>query len=163
MIQPAFPDPVYQQHKFCCVMSQCSDEGCDLDVRGWAIPPLTVIEGTTYQSIHKPGGPLCDFTLFGRSSQSFVCAIEMKGGHNLEAGHAIDQIQAGLQLAESMASNRDVDWWVPVLLRHPGSGSYWDFRLLLSNRSRVKFHGRAKTVEQHDCGCSLESILGFGP
>ena len=87
----------------------------------------------------------------------------MKGGANLDAKHAIDQIQAGLRLTEAIVSQQDVDHWVPVLLRHPGAGNFWDLRILNSQRAKVTFHKEEKTVERHDCGCSLYDILGFGP
>ena len=163
MNQVNFSGGIYEQHKLCCVVSQCTDEGCDLNVHGWTIPPLAVLDGTTYQRIHMLAGPLCDFVVLGHSTRSFICAVEMKGGANLDAKHAIDQIQAGLRLTETMVSQEDVDHWVPVLLRHPGAGNFWDLRILNSHRAKVKFHKEEKTVERRDCGCSLDDILGFGP
>ena len=113
MIQGTFPDKIFQQHLNCCLVSDCEDECCELMVDGWSIPPLTLIRGGDYQRTHRPKGPLCDFTIFGRSSKRFVCAVEMKGGNNLETKHAVEQIQAGLLIAESMVQPGEVRLLVP--------------------------------------------------
>ena len=137
MTRSKFPDRISEQHPYCCLVSGCSEEGCELNIEGWAIPPLIVIGGTQYQSNHGHNGPLCDFTLFGTIPTSFVCAIEMKGGNNLDAKHAVEQIQAGLAIAESLSTTEEVDHWFPILLHHRGAGNFWDKRFLSSNNAFV--------------------------
>ena len=163
MSRNTFPEHKFQLHRDCCLVSECEDECCVLNVEGWPIPPLTLIKGGEYQSNHRFRGPLCDFIIFGRSTKRFVCAVEMKGGQNLDAKHAVEQIQAGLKVAESMVHPSEYDNWYPVLLRFDDAGNSWDKRYLASNRAYVRFHGVRARVELHECGCRLADILGFGP
>ena len=163
MIEGTFPDKIIQQHLNCCLVPECEDECCELMVDGWSIPPLALIRGRDYQHFHRLKGPLCDFTIFGRSSKRFVCAIEMKGGNNLQAKHAVEQIQAGLLIAESMVQPGEYDNWYPILLRFDDAGNDWDIRFLASPNAYVRFHGARARVELHECGSRLDDILGFGP
>ena len=156
-------DPILKRvsviHQGCCLVSCCSDEGCVLDVSGWSEPRLAVIGGTRYQRAHNFNDPLCDFTLFGRDSGRFVCAVEMKGGRNLEAKHAIQQIQGGLTIAEQMFGSDEVDIWHPILLCHGYPSNWWDIRFLSSGNNVVEFHGQRKRVELQECGTSLNDLL----
>ena len=153
-----FPERVSEQHPYCCTVSKCIDEGCELNIEGWPIPPLIIIGGDQYQRAHRAGGALCDFTLFGRSPERFVCAVEMKGGKNLDAKHAVDQIKGGLAIAESNFAKGEVDRWYPVLL-HRYEGNYFDKRFLFSSNAIVAFHGEKLRVEMHKCGSCLSDIL----
>ena len=154
-----FPVQVLVQHKSCCLVSDCTDEGCELDTSGWSEPQLFVIGGTPFQRVHHFNDPLCDFTLFGLDSRRFVCAVEMKGGRNLDAKHAVQQIQGGLTIAAEIFSGEEVDVWHPILLCHRGPDRFADKRFLLSGDNFVEFHGRRKLVELHRCGCSLSDVL----
>ena len=162
MTKNKFPDRNSELHPYCCLASECIDEGCELNIEGWPVPPLTVIGGTQYQSNHTHEGPLCDFTLFGRDPWRFVCAVEMKSGFNLDAKHAVAQIQEGLAIAEANFAKDEVERWYPVLLHNCGAGNFFDKRFLLSNRAYVKFHGDRVRVELHECGSRLSDILGEG-
>ena len=158
MIANQFPGRVLEKHNNCCLVSRCADEGCEMDVSGWPEPFLVVIGGTPYQSAHHVNHPLCDFTVFGRDSRRFVCAVEMKSGKNLHAKHAIQQIQGGLAIASDIFGEDEVDVWHPILLCH-GVENSWDKRFLASGNNFVEFHGQRKLVELHRCGRSLNDVL----
>ena len=157
-----FPAQVRIQHDNCCLVSRCADEGCELDISGWPEPLLVVIGGSRYQRAHDFNDALCDFTLFGRDSRRFVCAVEMKGGKNLNAKHAIQQIQSGLTIAAEIFGGDEVDVWHPILLCHGEPYRFADRRYLSSGNNVVEFHGQRKRVELHKCGCSLNDLLSFG-
>ena len=159
MTEMSFPDRISQQHTQCCLVTQFDDEGCELSLDGWTGAQFCAIGGTQYQSNHWYKGPLCDFLLFGSSPVPFVCALEMKGGKNLDAKHAVDQIQAGLSIAESNLTKDEIDRWYPILLHHRDAGNFWDLRLLASSKAIVKFHGDRRRVERHECGSHLGDIV----
>ena len=94
--------------------------------------------------------------IFGRLSEEFICAAELKGGRNPEVPKAVRQIQGGLELARSILSNRTIERWYPVLsFRGKMKGN--DLRTLQTRT--VAFGGKKKLIDRIDCGSSLLNYL----
>ena len=147
---------IRNEHLDCCITETYEDEGCRLDVSGLSRPSLTTIDGSDYQANHPWEGRLCDRIIVGQSNGNFVCAVELKGGRNILMSEAIDQIQRGLDLADSLLQALAPKNWYP-LLAYSGSMSGRE-RDLLRNK-RVRFRGGTARVDRIDCGASLRRCL----
>ena len=147
---------IRNEHLGCCITESYEDEGCRLDVSGLPRASLTTINGSDYQANHPWEGRLCDRIIVGRSNGDFVCAVELKGGHNIPMSEAIDQIQRGLDLADSLLQARSPGNWYPLLAY---SGSMSGREKVLLRTKRVRFRGRRARVNRIDCGASLGSYL----
>ena len=159
MTSPKFAETVHTQYHDCCLTNCYENEGCRIDIGGFNSGSLITIHGTKYQHClkHQKPGRLCDRLIFGRlASRDFVCAAELKGGKNLHASVAIDQIQNGLTLAHGMLSNQSTVDWYPLLFYRGGLRGH-GLRLLGSRK--VSFGGKKKLVERVDCGSSLLRCL----
>ncbi len=151
-------DSIRSEYGPCCLDDTYAEAGCRIDVSGFDASALTTVHGDRNQKCPRHGvsGGLCDRLIFGRLSEDFICAAEIKGGKNPEAPKAIRQIQGGLDLARSMLQNRPVERWYPLLFfsgRMRGS----DLRALQT--ARVSYGGKKKLVDRIDCGSSLLNYL----
>ena len=161
MTSPRFAEVVYNQYRDCCLTDSYEDEGCKIDVSGFNPGSLTTIHGTKHQdcSKHQRPGRLCDRLIFGRVdnlNRDFVCAAELKGGRNLDASVAIEQIQNGLTLAHGMLGNRSTVDWYPLLFY---GGRLRGHGLDLLRSRKVSFGGKKRLVDRVDCGASLLRCL----
>jgi hypothetical protein len=86
-----------------------------------------------------------------------VVVIEMKGGRNVEARAAADQVQAGATMIESTSqfTNVAVDLY-PVVL-HSGIKHANEYKVLA--RRKVVFRGRKYGILLKRCGSRLQDIL----
>ena len=117
---------------------------------------VVTIHGSKYQKEHRIGGKLCDRVMFGEIDRAFVCSIELKGGKTLKVNDAIQQIQAGLDLADQLLSDRSELNWYPLLVY---SGRMHSAGMKFLHRKNVSFRGRKRTVERVDCGLKLLDYL----
>ena len=161
MTSPKFAETVHNQYHDCCLTDCYEDEGCRIDIGGFNPGSLTTIHGTKHQHClkHRSPGRLCDRLIFGRLdnlNRDFVCAAELKGGKNLDASVAINQIQGGLTLAHRVLGNRATVDWYPLLFYR---GKLRGHALKLLRSRRASFGGKKKLVDWVDCGSSLLSCL----
>ena len=147
---------IRSEHSDCCITDTYLDEGCRLDVSELPGQSLTTIHGSSYQSKHPWQGRLCDRIILGQSNGNFVCAVELKGGHNIIMSDAINQIQRGLDLAASLLQARSPDSWYPLLVY---SGSMTGRERDLLRNKRVTYRGGKARVDRIDCGSSLRDYL----
>ena len=161
MTSPKFAETVHNQYHDCCLTNCYEDEGCRIDIGGFNSGSLTTIHGTKHQHClkHRSPGRLCDRLIFGQLdnlNRDFVCAAELKGGKNLDASVAINQIQSGLTLAHGMLGNRPTVDWYPLLFY---GGKLRGHGLDLLRSRRVSFRGKKKLVERVHCGSNLLRYL----
>ena len=148
---------IRRTHRDCCITDSYEDEGCRLDMRGLPQETLTTIHGSNYQANHRWPGRLCDRIIIGESGNGFVCAVEFKGGNNIDMSVAIEQIQRGLELAAAMLPGQQPGKWRPLLL-YSGSRGKREQKLLM--RNKVAYKGQKVRVDCIDCGASLLNYLG---
>ena len=117
---------------------------------------LTTLHGTNYQRNHGWQGRLCDRIIFGELNGHFVCAAELKGGRSADISIAIEQIQGGLNLADTLLpSNLPVKWY-PLLL-YSGSMPRGERDVFL--KKTVSFRGGKIVVARLNCGARLTYYL----
>ena len=161
MKPPQFVETIRNQYRDCCLTDSYEDEGCRINIAGFSPSALTTIHGTQNQNCpnHRRPGRLCDRLIFGRLdslNRDFVCAAELKGGNNLDASVAINQIQSGLNLAHSVLDNQSTVTWYPLLV-YSGSSKGHGLNLLRSRR--VSFRGKKQLVDRINCGSNLLGYL----
>ena len=161
MTLPQFSVTIRNEYRDCCLTDSYEDAGCRIDISGFNPRALTTIHGTQNQNCpkHRQPGRLCDRLIFGRVDswgRDFVCAAELKGGNNLDAPVAIEQIQSGLSLAQVLLNSPSTVIWYPLLFY---SGSLKGHGLNLLRNRRVSFRGRKRLVDKVNCGSNLHRYL----
>lgn len=112
-----FLESIRQHHKDCCLSSQCRDYGCEVDIGQLESTDIALINGTNYQKQHSgTATKLADRIVFAKHRNTFVAAIELKGGDSIRINDALEQIQMGMRLADEMLDDRQVDDWYPWLI-----------------------------------------------
>lgn len=150
---------IRESHSNCCIdqsVNHFEDERCRLDIRGIQRSSLTALNGTNYQSHHTWQGRLCDRIIIGQSPGNFVCAVELKGGNNIDMSLAINQIQRGLDLLASLLQNASPRNWYPLLVY---SGSMSERAKGLLRNKRVRYRGRTALVDRVEHNSSLLNYL----
>ena len=147
---------IRRAHQDCCLTDCYTDEGCGLDVRDIPLASLTTIHGSHHQARHNRPGRLCDRVIIGESGDGFVCAVEFKGGNNIDMSGAIEQIQGGLRLAAELLPGQPPGKWHPLLLY---SGSMGPREKDLLRKTRVGYKGSKALVDRLNCGASLLNYL----
>lgn len=161
MTSPRFAETIRSQYDGCCLTDSYEDEGCRIDISGFYPGTLAAIHGTQNQACHRHQRPgkLCDRLIFGRLdslNRNFVCAAELKGGKNVHASVAIEQIQSGLSLAHELLGNPSTVAWYPLLFY---GGKLKGHALKLLQQKQVTFDGKKRLVDRVDCGSSLMRYL----
>ena len=147
---------IRKDHFGCCLTDSYQENRCRLDTTGLANSSLTTIHGTHYQANHSCQGRLCDRVIFGRLDEHFVCAVELKGGRSADVSVAIEQIQAGLNLAASLLQSQLPDNCHALLL-YSGSMPRRERDVFL--KRTVQYRGRNERVNRLDCGSRLLDYL----
>ena len=158
MANSQLTESIRNTHGNCCLTDSYTDQNCSIDISRLDRTELATIHGDQNQKClnHKRPNRLCDRLIFGRLSEEFICAAELKGGRNPEVPKAVRQIQGGLELARSILSNRTIERWYPVLsFRGKMKGN--DLRTLQTRT--VAFGGKKKLIDRIDCGSSLLNYL----
>ena len=156
MTQESAMSRIHSEHLDCCLTDSYEENRCRLNVSEAIRSSLTTIHGTDYQSSHGWRGRLCDRIIFGTFGGNFVCAVELKGGQSADMSVAIEQIQGGLNLADSLLQPQVLDEWYPLLLY---SGSVPRKEKDVLQRKLVTYRGNKVRVDRIDCGASLQDYL----
>ena len=157
MVTGQFLGSIRERHNDCCLSSHCRDYGCEVDVSQIDSPSIAIINGTDYQKKHSgTGTKLSDRIIFANLRNSFVAAIELKGGNSIRINDALEQIQMGMRLADEFLDGRQVDDWYPLLIFSGQMGSREWGQL---QKSRIEFRGERKFAIRRDCGSNLIGIL----
>ena len=140
-----------------CVVRRCQKNGCAVSLAEMPQPRLVV-------DLDKPGSPLgpaqtrCDYLFLAESSCSelWLAPIELKKG-TVDAGKAIEQLQAGAQAAEGiippLGAGIDVRFR-PVLAS--GGGMHKAERdKLKTEANRVTFRGYSEAIRRIRCDAPL--------
>ena len=152
-----FLESIRQLHKNCCLSSHCRDYGCEVDVSQIEPIAMALINVTDYQKQHSgTATKLADRIVFAEYRNTFVAAIELKGGNSIQINDALEQIQMGMKLADEMLDDRQVDDWYPLLIFCGMMGSREWGQL---QKSRIEFRGERKFAIRRDCGSQLVDIL----
>jgi hypothetical protein len=114
-----------------------------------------IIDCDRYCNNHDHTGRICDFVLVS-DGVAVLAAIEMKGG-KIGATEVIEQLRAGLALAEELFKGQTVNIFLPLLL-HGGSGpSSLETRVF--DKTQVQFRGVRRRVVIQRCGANLREII----
>lgn len=147
-------------HSQCCLTRKSGEKGCTLNTSGFDPQSLVMIDGSLYQKAHSYEGKLCDRIAFGQhEGTTFVCAVELKSGRNVDLGQAIEQIQNGLSVAADSLSGHEVENWYPVLLFRGGLGAIGTTKLRTRLVTLPTRQRNPSEVIKRDCGSSLAAIL----
>ncbi len=152
---------IREAHKKCCLTDSCKERGCGLNLAGLDRASLTMIHGSKYQdrkdSRHPHEGKLCDRVIFGKAGGDFLCTAEFKGGKKTRGiSDAIDQIQGGLNLADSLLPGKDVSRWCALLVYRGGTHK---LEIGVMRNTEVTYKGRKKLVRQVASGSRLLDCL----
>lgn len=156
MTQESAVSRIHREHRDCCLTDSYEENHCRLNISGSIGSSLTTIHGSDYQASHNWPGRLCDRIIFGAFRGNFLCAVELKGGHSADMSVAIDQIQGGLNLADSLLQTQALEEWYPLLLY---SGSMPRRERDVLQRKLVTYRGKRVRVDRMDCGSSLLDYL----
>lgn len=133
----------------CCRVDRCREgKGCHVVLPAKA----RCYSGSQIQSHHAEtaGAPLCDcLVLWSRGRRKHVAVVELKSG-TVQAGHAVEQLQNGARLAESICDGSEV---FDVLLTCVGRLRAVEINVL--RRKRVRFFGREYLVRIERCGVRI--------
>ena len=109
-------DKIRREHEECCVVTNCRDRNCSLDLRGLDGDSMVIINGSMYQKAHNPAGKLCDRIILSGEQGGFVCAVELKGGRSQPSiPPIVEQIQAGIVLADELLNGISPRGCYPIL------------------------------------------------
>lgn len=139
-----------------CTAPSCKEKNCALQLDNATPNSLAIIHGTKYQKAYGLVEKLCDRMVFCAQHGFILAVVELKGGGNIKMSDAIQQIQEGLAVADSILDGRPVAQWLPVLL-YGGSMKPYETKLLQSKS--VKFREERKVIIKRDCGAKLSAIL----
>ena len=152
-----FLESIRQLHKDCCLSTQCRDYGCEVDVSQVDPTAMVLINGTDYQRQHSgTAAKLADRIVFAEYRNTFVAAIELKGGNSVRINDALEQIQMGMNLADEMLDGRQIDDWYPLLIFSGQMGSREWGQL---QKRRIEFRDERKFAIKRDCGSRLVDVL----
>lgn len=132
---------------------KCSKDGCTLDLKGIAPPPL-VLDADAHCELVKREGKKPDYYVFPIADQLVLVVVELKSGR-LDASDAIDQIQAGATIWEPIMAS-SLSKFYPLLLC--GRGGHAN-ELKVLGRRRVRFLGKDYLVILRRCGSLLTEVL----
>ena len=88
-----------------------------------------------------------------------MCAVELKGGRNLDVNEALEQIQNGLNVAYELLPGHTPDSWYPIPLY---SGRLRGEETTKLRARQVSFRSRRRELSpviKSDCGSSLIRIM----
>lgn len=160
MTQDGIVEHIRSIHSRCCLTKRSGERNCSLNIRGFDPSSLVMLDGTLYQAEHSYMDRLCDRIVFGRwQGISFVSAVELKGGRNVDLGQAIEQIQNGLSVAADSLSGHEVENWFPVLLFRGGLRAIGTTKLRTRPVTLPTRQRNNSEVIKRDCGSSLAAIL----
>ena len=147
---------IRSDHQDCCLTDSYEENNCGLNFSGLDTSSLTTIHGSKYQAQedrhHTNRGRLCDRVIFGKGDEYFLCAAEFKGGLSADISVAIDQVQGGLVLADSLLTGREISWWRAFIVY---SGSMPKQESAVLGKKKVSYKGRKRNVRRIDCGSRL--------
>jgi hypothetical protein len=146
---------IRDQHKS-CVTTSCNENKCSFQLDSESAGSRAIIHGGKYQKHYNFNGKLCDRIVFCEVHGLILAAVELKGGDRIRLSEAIEQIQNGLDVADSILGQKDVADWLPLLI-YSGRMKPAETKLL-TNKS-VKFRGKPKNVIKRDCGTKLSEVL----
>ena len=155
-MQQQDPIGLIRQNHHYCITHSCSERGCRLQLDDVDRGSLAIINGTQYQNYHNSTHKLCDRIVFSRDRGFLLFAVELKSGKNVRVSDAIEQIQNGLTIAESVLGNQTVAAWFPTLLFN-GRLAQDDANLLRTRQ--VRFRREPKVIMKRNCGTRLSALL----
>ncbi len=121
---------------------------------------LVMLDGLKYQRSHHYQGKLCDRIIFGQWARGdFVCAVEFKGGRNIDVDEALEQIQNGLNVASELLPGQTPDDWYPILLYRGRLKGAETTKLRARHVSFQAQRRESSPVIKRDCGSSLIGIM----
>ncbi len=119
-----------------------------------------MLNGTRYQREHNYSDRLCDRIVFGhREGKYFVCAVELKGGKNVDVGEAVEQIRNGLLVAAHCLAGHSAATWYPILLFSGHLGVIGTTKLRTSQITLPDIRGNLPEIIKRNCGTTLAAIL----
>ncbi len=150
---------VREEHRGCCLTTNCRERACSMGLRGFDGNSLAIIHGSRYQRAHRFTLRLCDRIIFSSEYDGFVGAVELKSGRSLpKLSPVIDQIRGGLLVAEQLLNGHPVPDWYPILAYSghmgPTSGT-----ALRANASLVRFQDSSRQVIRRDCNSELAFVV----
>ena len=146
---------IRDQHKS-CVTTSCNENKCSFQLDSESAGSRAIIHGGKYQKHYNFNGKLCDRIVFCEVHGLILAAVELKGGDRIRLSEAIEQIQNGLDVADSILERHAVAGWLPLLIYSGGMKP--DETRLLRTKS-VKFRNENKNVIRRDCGTRLSQVL----
>ncbi len=149
-----FIKSIRDQHKS-CVTASCNENRCSFQLDGVSAGSRAIIHGSKYQKQNNFTQKLCDRIVFCELHGLILAAVELKGGGRVRLSEAIEQIQNGLDVADSILGQHTVSRWLPLLI-YSGHMTLAETKLL-TNKS-VKFRGNPKNVIRQNCGTKLSEI-----
>ena len=149
-------------HRDCCIIDNCRDHGCSVNLTGISPESLVIIHGERHRQKHgDPGLKIADRIIFANLPNFLATVIELKGGNSIrrrDIRDAVEQVQMGVRVVERLLPARQIANLTPTLfLAYSGSMSRRDSTYLKDNR--ITFRGSRIPLVRVNCGASLVDIL----
>ena len=141
-----------------CLVSSMRKEGCTVSLQGAPKERLII-------DLDKPGAPVggdgrrCDYLFIANGAQnetSWVAPLELKKGA-LRASDAVQQLQAGAEVAERLVPNGLRSAFRPTVAF--GSIRKLERDALRAPRAKIAFRGRQEAIRLMKCGDRLVKAL----
>ena len=136
-----------------CV-ERCNKDNCSLGLDGLDQDNRVIMDCDRYPAISN--NLRCDYVLFYDEGQVHSAPVEFKG-KNTRTRKAIQQLQEGARLAETLMRPQDVRVCVPILL-HRGMRRQ-EINVLKKRSPKIEFRGKRFTVRIGRCGSQFAQLV----
>ena len=137
-----------------CQCESCCEGNCSINLGGRA-KTIRVLNLDCLKTATKEKGRISDCAILWREKEIFTI-VELKGGQNkVTIDKAVEQIQAGVNLIDSLTKDQHVADFFPVLMyRGPDPTKALHGKLVVCR-------GIKRKVIPRKCGAKLSSIPGL--
>ena len=133
-----------------CICDSCSAGNCSIDLKGKA-KDVHVVNLDCLKNATKTKGQITDCAILGRQRGVFA-VVELKGGQNIVINKLVEQIQAGVNLMDSLSQDQHVEEFYPILM-YRGKDPATALRDKL-----VEIRGLKRRVIPLECGSLLSKV-----
>ncbi len=148
-----------QEHRHCCLTTNCREKGCFIGLRGFNGSLMVIVHGGRYQKAHRFSDRLSDRIIISSENEGFIGVVELKSGTSSpKLQPVINQIRGGLQVAEQLLDGILIDQWHPILA-FSGNVRPEMAAALRAKENLVRFQERGGQVIRRDCNTELAEVV----
>lgn len=136
-----------------CTCDSCSEGNCRIDLKGKA-KDVHVVNLDCLKKATKAKGQIADCAILGKERGMFAI-VELKGGQNIVIDKLVEQIQAGVDIIDSLSQDQPLEDFYPILM-YKGKDPITALRGKL-----IRVRGIQRKVITSKCGSRLSKVPGL--